>query len=136
MKWNWRVVQVVVPILGPVVLSALFAFACATGPTVFQPELDIIVALPPRALTFYCLVLISMTVSQFWHRIGSNPAVGGAAILTGAMVAVYYAFTVVWRHDPAYIPTSETYYVTLVLTAASVLVCHMCQRRLERDPER
>jgi len=133
MNWNWLIVQVVIPILGPIILSAIFAFAWSTGPTDFRPDMAIIVDITPRALTFYCLVLISISVSQIWHKLSTNPFVGGSAIVMGGIVAVYYAFTVVWRHSSAYIPTAETYYVTLVLTAGSVIVCHMCQRRLCSD---
>lgn len=133
MNWNWLIIQVVIPIIGPIILSAIFAFAWSTGPNDFRPDMAIIVDITPRALSFYCLVLISISVSQIWHKLGTNPFVGGSAIVMGAIVAVYYAFTVVWRHDNAYVPTAETYYVTLVLTAGSVIVCHMCQRRLEHD---
>jgi len=136
MNWNWLIVQVVIPIIGPIVLSAMFAFAWSTGPAAFHPKIAIIVDITPRALTFYCLVLISMSVSQIWHKLNENPFVGGSAIVMGVLVAVYYAFTVVWRHDATYIPTAETYYVTVVLTAGSIIVCHMCQRRLQNDERR
>jgi len=136
MNWNWLIIQVVIPIIGPIILSAIFAFAWSTGPNTFSPDLAIIVDITPRALSFYCLVLISISVSQIWHKLSANPFVGGSAIVMGALVAVYYAFTVVWRHDTAYMPSAETYYVTLVLTIGSVIVCHMCQRRLESDAGR
>jgi len=136
MNWNWLIIQVVIPIIGPIILSAVFAFAWSTGPNTFSPDLAIIVDITPRALSFYCLVLISISVSQIWHKLSANPFVGGSAIVMGALVAVYYAFTIVWRHDTAYMPSAETYYVTLVLTIGSVIVCHMCQRRLESDAGR
>jgi len=133
MKWRWIIVQVIVPIFGPIVLSLLFAIGWSTGANGFEPDFRIIIDITPRALTFYCLVLISMTMSGFWPRLGDNPVVGGTTIMTGVLVAVYYAFTVVWRHDPDYVPNESTYLATVVLAVASVVVSHMCHRRSHDD---
>ena len=130
--WRWLFVQVGVPLVGPMVLAGIFAFAWSTGPNGFQPSLGIIVDITPRALTFYCIALISITVGNFWNDMQQNPVVGVLAIGTGVIVAVYHAFTVVWRHEANYIPTAETYFVTLVLTLASIVVCAMCEKRKQK----
>lgn len=132
MKWRWLFVQVAIPVIGPIVLSAIVAAAWATGNPGFTLRWDIIADVTPRALTFYNLALISVTVSEFWRRLGDNPFIGWMALLTGAAVAVYHSFTVVWRHDAAYFATAETYYVSVFLTFVSVFVCYLCQREMTR----
>lgn len=127
--WRWLFVQVGVPLFGPIFLAGLFAFAWSTGPNGFKPRFDIILEITPRALTFYCIALISITVAGFWDCMSRNPVVGILAIGTGGVVAVYHSFTVVWRHEANYVPTAETYYVTLILTFASIVVCAMCEQR-------
>jgi len=126
---RWFVVQVAIPLLGPVLLSALFAFAWATGQPAFSPRLEIIADITPSALTFYSLALLSITLSGFWHKVQDSPFVTLTAILVAVLVAVYYSFTIVWRHAQDYAPTAETYYVTLVLTAVTIIICSICERR-------
>jgi cation transport ATPase len=126
---RWFVVQVAIPLFGPVVLSALFAYAWGTGQRNFSPRLDIIADVTPSALTFYSLALLSITLSSFWHKVQDSPFVTLTALLVAVLVAVYYSFTVVWRHASDYSPTAETYYVTLLLTLVTIIICSICERR-------
>jgi drug/metabolite transporter (DMT)-like permease len=127
--WRWLVIQVAIPLIGPVALSALFAFAWSTGQPGFSPDPRIILDITPTALTFYSLALLSITLAGFWQHMSTNALVGTAALIVGCLVAVYYSFTVVWRHAEDYVPTAETFYVTVVLTVVTIVIAAVLERR-------
>ena len=126
MIWKWIVLQVVLPVIGPIVFAGLVASMFATGPNGFALDLGTILDVTPRALTFYILVLMTSTFST--ARVPPAFVWKAAAMVIGGFAAIYHSFTVIWQHDPSYAPNANVYAVTLVLVCASIYVCHEVHR--------
>ena len=129
---RWHVFQVVLPIGGPILLSLIFVGFERAGRPEFEPSLAVIVDLTPRALTFYTLALICVTLSDFWPHISRHKVVGASTVFIGALVSALYAKIVVWRHDAAYEPSGGAFVVASILTLAAIYFCGEC-KRIERE---
>jgi hypothetical protein len=128
LKWKWLLWQVFVPLGGPIIVSALVAFAWQSGQPQFPINWSIILDVTPWAMTFYCLTLIGATMNELWPQLSSRPVLGLALMITGLLVCVYGAFIVIWRHDPDFEPPATVYIYTVVLLAISVGLCHHAAR--------
>jgi hypothetical protein len=125
----WFVWQVIIPLLGPVIISLVVVGAWATGNPRFTPRLEIAVDVTPWALTFYSLTLIGSTFNEFWAKLGEHPALGVGLILNAMAVTLYASFMVIWRHDPTFTPGAPVYIVTLALLLISIWLCYTGYRK-------
>ncbi len=123
-QWKWLFWQVAVPIVGPIVVSAIVILAWMTGSPGFKPDMGIIVDVSPWALTFYMLGLIGSTIEGLWPKLSTHPVLGLSLIVVAFAVGLYAAFIVVWRHDSKFIPGLPVYFVTGLLFICSVALCH------------
>ena len=122
--WPWLTWQVGVPLVGPVVLSGLFAALWWSLTSDFTPSLSILIDITPWALATYSLTLLSTTIGRFWDRLPTHKWVGIGLIVAALFDGIYYAFMVIKRHDPAFEVTSSSYYVMVVLVGAAILLCY------------
>jgi hypothetical protein len=123
-RWDWIVWQVLLPIFGPIIISFLVALFWTTGPTNFNMRPDVILDVTPWALLFYSITLVCVTMNDLWPRIGRHQMLGWGLITTAIAASVYASFIVIWRHDPHFKSTGPIYLVTLILVAASIILCH------------
>ncbi len=124
LDWTWVFWQIVLPLIGPIVLSGIFAVLWWSLAINFQPNFAVLVDLTPWALATYSLTLIGSTLRSFWPRFGQHPWLGGALLSIASADLIYYAFMVIRRHDPSFIVASPAYIVTSVLVAASIVSCY------------
>jgi hypothetical protein len=123
-EWKWIFWQVIVPIFGPITISAAVVLAWWSGEQKFLINWHIIVDVSPWALTFYCITLIGATMNDLWPNLSAHPALGVALIIVALAVALYASFIVIWRHDPTFSPGTSVYVVTFMLLAISIPLCH------------
>jgi len=124
MKWKWILWQVLVPIFGPIIISAIVVLAWWTGQPQFPINWRIIVDVTPWALTFYCITLIGATMNDLWADLLAHPALGLSLMMVALAVALYAAFIVIWRHNPAFVPGTPVYVSTFILLGISIVLCH------------
>lgn len=125
LNWKWIFWQVVAPIVGPILISAVVAMLWWTGDKNFQINWPLIVEdVTPWALTFYAITLIGATMNDFWSKLPRHPGLGLALILTAVAAAIYGAFIVIWRHNSAFSPGTGVYTVTFILLLISVGLCY------------
>ena len=78
--WSWILLQVVAPLVGPILISIIVVFAWQTGNLNFCIDWPIIFDdISPWALTFYCITLggYFQMREACGRRLGSHPALGG-----------------------------------------------------------
>lgn len=128
--WRWLITQFLLPVVGPILVGLAVVAAWSTRPgDDFAIRWDVVLDVTPKALTFYNLTLICVTLNAFRPKLAEHPVLGVFTGLTALPVVVYHAFTVIWRHDENYQPDANVYMVTLVLTGVTVALCHWCHRR-------
>ena len=124
LKWIWW--QVAVPVLGPIIVAAIFIAAWSTGAKGFSPNYGNVVAnVSPWALTFYSLTLLGSTLDTLWPKLTEHTALGIAMIVVALAVCVYAGFIAVWSHDSTFTPGTGVYMVTLILLAITIILCHI-----------
>ena len=123
-KWDWICWQVIAPIFGPIVISAIVVLAWQSGEPKFVINWHIILDVSPWTLTFYCITLIGASINALWPNLSDHPALVGSLMLVAIAVALYASFIVIWRHDPAFSPGTPVYIVTFILLAISIPLCY------------
>jgi hypothetical protein len=123
-KWKWIFWQVIAPVAGPIMISALVVFAWRSGQNTFKVDWSVVLDVSPWALTFYTITLIGATMNDLWPKLGDHAALGVFLIVVAFSVALYASFIVIWRHDRAFVPGTSVYLVTCLLLAISVVLCH------------
>ncbi|MBV5326981.1 MAG: hypothetical protein JZU65_04990, partial [Chlorobium sp.] len=108
--------------------SAAVVLAWSTGNASFHPSIAIILDITPWAITFYTLTLVAASAYQFWDDLVKRPALVVGLLLDTLAVGVYAAFTVIWRHDSAFVPGAPVYVVTGALLLTTVALCYSCQK--------
>lgn len=124
LNWQWLIWQVAVPLAGPIVLSWLIILAWQTGNPNFTPRWSVILDVSPWALTFYSIALLGASLNELWPKMPAHPHLGTGLILIAALVAVYTAFMVIWRHSSGFVPGRNVYFVSITLLLAAVIFCH------------
>jgi hypothetical protein len=127
LKWRWLFWQVVVPIAGPMVISAIVAALWWTGSKNFKVDWRIIVDMTPWALTFYAITLIGATMNDVMPDFSARPGIGTGLIVAAIGVCIYTGMMVVWRHDPSFTPGPGVWIATLIFTIASIGLCHTAE---------
>jgi len=128
--WNrkWLFWQVVAPIFGPILISAIAVLFWASIDARFKIKWDVILDVSPWALTFYTGTLIGATMDDFWPKVDTHRALAWALFGTAMAVALYAALIVIKRHDPDFVAGARVYAVTLMLLCISVVLCHQATR--------
>lgn len=125
LDWKWVFWQVVAPVVGPIVISAIVAMLWWTGDKAFQINWPLIVEdVTPWALTFYAITLIGATMNDFWPKLARHPGLGVALILMAFAAAIYGAFIVIWRHNSEFTPGTGVYTVTFIILVISIGLCY------------
>jgi cation transport ATPase len=124
LQWRWLLTSVVVPILGPTILSLVVVGMWKSGNPAFTVDWSVLVDLSPWALAFYALTLIGSSFNAMWGQISRHPALTTCLIIIGALVLLYAGLNAVWRLNRPFVPPAPVYYVTGVLLASAVVVCH------------
>jgi hypothetical protein len=125
MKWQWFLWQVVAPLAGPVVMSAIVVLLWSTGQPQFPINWTLVVGeMTPWALTFYCITLIGASMYNLLPTIAQRPALGGGLMFAAIAVSLYAGMIVIWRHDPTFNASVRVYAVTGGLLIFSVYLCH------------
>ena len=65
-KWRWILFQVAVPLLGPIVVSALVAAGWETGQPTFHMDMKVIFDVTPWALIFFTMALLGSGFYDVW----------------------------------------------------------------------
>lgn len=125
---KWVTINVLVPLLGPVLLAAIVVLLSQANDPDFQIDFWLIFDITPTALTFYGIALISGSLTEFWRHIGDHAILGIAAIIMISVTAINYAILVLNNHDPAYDPAASATYLALGLACAAIVVSAMCKR--------
>jgi hypothetical protein len=123
-KWKWICWQVLVPILGPIVISALVVLAWQSGNPSFKADWSVVLDVTPWALTFYTVTLIGSTMNDLWPKLGNHKGLGSSLMMVAFSVTLYASLIVIWRHDASFIPGRSVYMVTFILLGISVVLCH------------
>jgi hypothetical protein len=121
---RWIFWQVVVPLIGPAVISAVFILLWMTGNPGFKPSVPVIMDVSPWALVFYTLTLLGATLNELWPNVSKHQTLGGSMGVTAVAVGVYAAFIVIWRHNAGWQPGGPVYVVTGVLLVVSIFLSH------------
>src|ERR1700686_3489786 len=105
-KWKWIFWQVLAPVVGPIVISALVVILWQTGNPQFKADWRIIIDVSPWALTFYAVTLIGATMSDLWPKFSDHWVLGASLIVTAFAfsVALYASLIVIWRHGSGFVP--------------------------------
>jgi hypothetical protein len=125
LQWGWLVWNVLVPTVGPPLLTLLILSLWMTGD--LQTKLDlkeVLADLTPWALCFYALTLIGSSLYELGGRVGSHLELGGSMVLVGFLVLIYAVLTVLWRVMGKDANHLSVYVVTGVLWLAAVALCH------------
>ena len=128
--WNrkWLFWQVIAPILGPILISAVAVIFWETINPNFKARWEVIFDVTPWALTFYTITLIGATMNDLWPKLGTHPGLGVGILAVGFSVGLYAALIVIRRHDQSFVPGTQGYAVTLILLALSVILCHQATK--------
>lgn len=124
LKWKWILWQVVVPIVGPIGMSALAAVLWWTGRPDFHIDWHVIVYISPWALIFYAITLIGAALNDLMPDFSNRPGIGVSLILAAVAVSLYAGFMVIWRHEANFAAGTAVWVVTFILLAISVGLCH------------
>jgi hypothetical protein len=129
MKWSWIFWQVFLPILGPVLLSAIvLGFWKANLPDSNVNWKLLIDDITPWALTVYGMTLIGGGLKDLWPQLSRNKAIGAGMIGLVLGLAIFEAVAVIGRQQPSYTPGAGGYLTAGILLAASIYVCHKAAR--------
>ena len=131
---KWITVNVIIPIIGPIVLATVFALMWSLGKTNFEPNADILLDFTPRALTYYNIALASITIAKTTKNANAGSILTICTILISTIIVVFYAFTIIWLHDPNYSPSKDIYTTTAFLTFCCIFLCYMCHRKMSKSP--
>jgi hypothetical protein len=129
-NWNrkWLFWQVIAPIFGPILISAIAVFFWSSMNPAFNIKWDVILDVSPWALTFYTGTLIGATMDDFWPKVGNHQPLAWGLFGTAIAVALYAALIVIKRHDQAFVAGGKVYGVTLMLLCISVILCHQATK--------
>lgn len=120
-----------VPILGPILLAALFIWLWSTGDARFTPDYGNAIAnVSPWALTFYSLTLLGSTLHAFLPKMNKHQGLGISMIVVALAVCVYAGFIAVWRHNSGFEPGVQVYGVTLVLLLITITICYWSHSKI------
>jgi hypothetical protein len=123
-NWKWLWLQVLFPILVPIVFPALCVLFWKSGQPSFAINWSAILDVGPWALIFFSLTLIGGTTHEYWGKISKNRSLtvglGGVTLA----VAIYAAFIVIWKDTNQASPEAGQYTVTIPLLFATILLCH------------
>lgn len=125
LDWKWLFWQVVAPLVGPVVISAIVAMLWWTGSPDFKIHWPLIVEdVTPWALTFYAITLIGATMDDLWPKLSGHAVLGVSLIVMALAAAIYGAFIVIWRHNSGFAPGAGVYVVTFAILVISIGLCY------------
>jgi len=125
LKTRWVLWQVLIPIFGPIVISAGVVYLWSSGVDGFVPNWEIIVDQSPWALIFFALTLVGATINELWPKVSQNMVLSAALVMTAFAITLYAAFIVIWRHNPTWKPVRGVYTVTIVLLVVSVILSYI-----------
>lgn len=127
-KWRWVGFQVAVPLLGPIVVSAIVALVWETGQPAFHMDVKVIFDVTPWALIFFTMALLGSGFNDIWADLGNHRVLAIFLVVDVFAVLLYASFIVIWRHNSAFVPGNGVYVVTIILLAASIMLCHSAAR--------
>jgi hypothetical protein len=123
--WKWIIWQVVIPLAGPVLISAGVVCLWQLGDDAFRINWHIVLDVSPWALTFFCMTLIGAAMSDLWPKISNHAMLVLCLFAIFFTTAIYASFIVIWRHRPGFEPGTAVYVFAFFLVALSVIFCHV-----------
>lgn len=126
---KWLIMQVAVPLLGPVVMSFIIVSLWSTNVPEFTPNWSLVLDFAPSAVTFYAVSLCLGTIYANRESNGNAAKLMPFLNLIAFLTSLYFSFIVVWRHMGIVDYTTNTYFVCSVLLISSIFLCARVQLR-------
>ena len=125
-EWGWLFWSVLVPTMGPPFFTLLVFGAWMTFATQAKPDIKSIVAdLSPWALCFFGLTLIGASINEMgFKRFAEHRALGVSMAVVGIAALGYAVLLALFRAMGKDVAHAPVYYVTFVLWALAVVLCH------------
>lgn len=137
--YRWVGMQVLLPILGPVIISTVVVLFWVSLDEKFIPNWLLIVDVGPWALVFYTVTLVFTSLQSLLPKAKDHGVLVGAMIVVALFVTIYAGCMELFRQsalqkmastDAAAVAIpGSAYYVAVLLLLIAVCLCHQAYRK-------